>query len=615
MENTKLTTIKQDGVTYWRVADMSKLACKNLDNAIKQTQAEVVYLGDEFGNRPMRCMDEKNFMMVARYLKRRNADESHAKRIEIEIARSKQQDAVPVVQPIVEPVVDTMGEDCEPDTVYSEIKLRQFGTIKTMTEFGHTWYCGIDVAKALGYENPRGAVNAYGNIRDNNCIRHVPGKNGRMQMVEYIDEDGVYCLIYHSKHPDAKEFQDWIFSFKESESECRSLDMGIVNESDSADDSDKSDVSEIVSQTFGKVRMIVEEGKVLFCGNDVARALGYSNPRDALSRHCKPEGVVKRDGVSETVNQYGKKTMQTNEMSYITEGNVYRLIAHSKLPSADEFERWVFSFGKDDSQTCSDSNEGAKNDAMCVFSNDQFGDVRTMRINGEPWFAAIDVCKALEIGNPSQALTRLDGDERITTLISNEGAVTGKSSMAFVNEFGLYTLILGSRKPEAKAFKRWITHEVIPTIRKTGGYILNADKMADTYLDGYDDETKAALSVLLRSLKQSQDANIKLQREVDVLTKQTRTYEPRAVVNALVRSFAFYCLDSDFKKAFHLFYKELYYKKRIALNMRLGTGSLLNRVRDDEWNDVIEVAVAMCKDHGIDIDRAINSVNSELVSA
>lgn len=615
MENTKLTTIKQDGVTYWRVADMSKLACKNLDNAIKQTQAEVVYLGDEFGNRPMRCMDEKNFMMVARYLKRRNADESHAKRIEIEIARSKQQDAVPVVQPIVEPVVDTMGEDCEPDTVYSEIKLRQFGTIKTMTEFGHTWYCGIDVAKALGYENPRGAVNAYGNIRDNNCIRHVPGKNGRMQMVEYIDEDGVYCLIYHSKHPDAKEFQDWIFSFKESESECGSLDMGIVNESDSADDSDKSDVSEIVSQTFGKVRMIVEGGKVLFCGNDVARALGYSNPRDALSRHCKPEGVVKRDGVSETVNQYGKKTMQTNEMSYITEGNVYRLIAHSKLPSADEFERWVFSFGKDGSQTCSDSNEGAKNDAMCVFSNDQFGDVRTMRINGEPWFAAIDVCKALEIGNPSQALTRLDGDERITTLISNEGAVTGKSSMAFVNEFGLYTLILGSRKPEAKAFKRWITHEVIPTIRKTGGYILNADKMADTYLDGYDDETKAALSVLLRSLKQSQDANIKLQREVDVLTKQTRTYEPRAVVNALVRSFAFYCLDSDFKKAFHLFYKELYYKKRIALNMRLGTGSLLNRVRDDEWNDVVEVAVAMCRDHGIDIERAVNSVNSELVSA
>ena len=230
----------------------------------------------------------------------------------------------------------------------------------------------------------------------------------------------------------------------------------------------------------------------------------------------------------------------------------------------------------------------------------------------EPWFVAVDVCKALEIKNNRDALGRLDDDEKGVVSTDTLG---GEQEVGVVNESGLYTLVLGSRKSEAKAFKRWITHEVIPTIRKTGGYISDADKMADTYLDGYNDETKAALSVLLRSLKKSQDANIKLQREVDVLTKQTRTYEPRAVVNALVRSFAFYCLDSDFKKAFHLFYKELYYKKRIALNMRLGTGSLLNRVRDNEWNDVVEVAVAMCKDHGVDIERAINPVNVGLVAA
>jgi prophage antirepressor-like protein len=492
MENSKLTTIKHDGVTYWRVADMGKVACKNLDNAIKQTQAEVVYLGDEFGNRPMRCMDEKNFMMVARYLNRRNADESHAKRIEIEIARSKQQDTAPVAQPVVEPIVDTMGEECEPDTVYSEIKLRKFGTIKTMTEFGHTWYCGIDVAKALRYENPRGAVNAYGKVRDDNCLRHVPGKNGRMQLVEYIDEDGVYCLIHHSKRPDAKEFQDWIFSFKKSEPECESFDGNFIEEPAQVNASEKSDVSEIVSQTFGKVRMVLDGENVLFCGSDVARALGYTRPNDAIHDHCRADGTSKR----RIIDRMGRP----QDAVFITEGNVYRLVAHSKLPSADEFERWVFD-------------------------------------------------------------------------------------------------------------------EVLPTLRKTGGYISDADKMADTYLDGYDDETKAALSVLLRSLKKSQDANIKLQREVDVLTKQTRTYEPRAVVNALVRSFAFYCLDSDFKKAFHLFYKELYYKKRIALNMRLGTGSLLNRVRDDEWNDVVEVAVALCITHGVDVEQAINSVNSELVSA
>lgn len=107
-----------------------------------------------------------------------------------------------------------------------------------------------------------------------------------------------------------------------------------------------------------------------------------------------------------------------------------------------------------------------------IFTNKEYGDIRTVMIDNEPWFAVSDVCKALEIGNPSQAIARLDDDEKMTTLISNEGAASGKSQMAFVNEPGLYSLVLGSRKPEAKAFKRWITHDVIPQIRRTGGYHL-----------------------------------------------------------------------------------------------------------------------------------------------
>ena len=102
-----------------------------------------------------------------------------------------------------------------------------------------------------------------------------------------------------------------------------------------------------------------------------------------------------------------------------------------------------------------------------IFENPEFGKVRTTVIGGEPWFVAADVCRALAIGNPSMALDRLDDDER--TLISIEGASNGKPVNG-VNEPGLYSLVLGSRKPEAKAFKRWITHEVIPAIRKTGGY-------------------------------------------------------------------------------------------------------------------------------------------------
>lgn len=101
-----------------------------------------------------------------------------------------------------------------------------------------------------------------------------------------------------------------------------------------------NDIKIFENAEFGSVRTIEENGKILFCGSDVAKALGYANTRDAINRHCR--GVVKRDGVSETTNQYGAVTQQTVAMSYITEGDIYRLICNSKLPSAEKFEHWVF---------------------------------------------------------------------------------------------------------------------------------------------------------------------------------------------------------------------------------------------------------------------------------
>ena len=105
---------------------------------------------------------------------------------------------------------------------------------------------------------------------------------------------------------------------------------------------------------------------------------------------------------------------------------------------------------------------------LMIFENNAFGKVRTLNLNGEPWFVAADVCKALELGNPSMTVERLDDDEKGISTIDTLG---GKQRMAIINEPGLYSLVITSRKPEAKAFKRWITHEVIPAIRKHGVYI------------------------------------------------------------------------------------------------------------------------------------------------
>lgn len=93
--------------------------------------------------------------------------------------------------------------------------------------------------------------------------------------------------------------------------------------------------------------------------------------------------------------------------------------------------------------------------------------VRTAVIDGRTWFVAKDVCDALEIKSYRDSVSRLDEDERESVLVDTLG---GKQEMTAVNESGLYTLILKSRKPEAKAFKRWVTHEVLPSIRKTGEY-------------------------------------------------------------------------------------------------------------------------------------------------
>lgn len=110
-----------------------------------------------------------------------------------------------------------------------------------------------------------------------------------------------------------------------------------------------------------------------------------------------------------------------------------------------------------------------------VFANPTFGSIRTLNIDGEPWFVASDVCKALGIANNRDAVARLDEDEKGVALTDTLGGV---QNLTTVNEPGLYALVLSSRKPEAKAFKRWITHEVIPSIRKHGGYIAGQEAMS-----------------------------------------------------------------------------------------------------------------------------------------
>ena len=103
------------------------------------------------------------------------------------------------------------------------------------------------------------------------------------------------------------------------------------------------------------------------------------------------------------------------------------------------------------------------------FEHEQFGEIRFLQQNSEIWFVAVDVCRALDIQNSRDVVAKqLDDDEKGVATIYTLG---GAQQMNIVSEPGLYRLIFMSRKPEAKKFKRWVTHEVLPSIRKYGYYI------------------------------------------------------------------------------------------------------------------------------------------------
>lgn len=152
-----------------------------------------------------------------------------------------------------------------------------------------------------------------------------------------------------------------------------------------------------------------------------------------------------------------------------------------------------------------------------IFKNDEFGEIRAIDIDNVPYFVAKDICEILEIKNTSDAIKRLDNDE-VTRL--NLGGLSGETNL--VNEYGLYSLILGSRKKGAKDFKRWITHEVIPSIRKHGGYIAGQEQMTD--------EELMAKAILMANSKISElnKKNSELQAQNSELAVTNEIMKPKA---------------------------------------------------------------------------------------
>ena len=137
---------------------------------------------------------------------------------------------------------------------------------------------------------------------------------------------------------------------------------------------------------------------------------------------------------------------------------------------------------------------------MMVFNNPEFGSVRTVCIDGEPWLVGKDVAEILGYSNPRKALIdHVDADDKGVTKCDTLG---GAQNLTVINESGFYSLVLSSKMPNAKKFKHWVTAEVLPTIRKTGGYVANEDVFVETYLPFADEPIKQLFRIQCRVINQ-----------------------------------------------------------------------------------------------------------------
>lgn len=254
-------------------------------------------------------------------------------------------------------------------------------------------------------------------------------------------------------------------------------------------------VKSLVNQKFGEVRVLIEDDGVMFCGTDVARALGYAKPQNALSAHC-PHALKRGVGVQTGVKSDGTPALQTIDMTFIPEGDVYRLIVRSKMESAEEFEHWLFS-------------------------------------------------------------------------------------------------------------------EMLPTLRSTGGYITDESLVVNTYFSNLDDSAKSAMAAIFKNLREQIEKNAQLKLMNDCLVKETRTWDKRKFVVAMIRSLAARKYNNNYAAAYRDYYKELRYKKGICLSQIDGGNVMLDRVEDYEWDDLVQVATAMLEDNGIVVAEVVNGVNAE----
>lgn len=259
--------------------------------------------------------------------------------------------------------------------------------------------------------------------------------------------------------------------------------------------------------------------------------------------------------------------------------------------------------------SCTKANIEMYNRCTNSFINEEFGEIRTVIIDGEAWFVGKDITEILGYSNSSKALSdHVDEDDKVNNVSLSS---LGQRGGWLINESGLYSLILSSQMPNAKKFKRWVTNEVLPSIRKTGGYVNNDELFINTYLPFAEESVKVLFLQTLQTVRK-QNATIQSQRLEIEKQKQEIVYKEDVIIGLVgdidlatkrqrITQIVRHCKNRNYQERYMLLYSEFERKYHCNLKLRMESDILKPKAKntmdyiDRGMNMIPELYEITCK--------------------
>ena len=264
---------------------------------------------------------------------------------------------------------------------------------------------------------------------------------------------------------------------------------------------------------------------------------------------------------------------------------------------------------KEVTKTVNKQNKNRESSQMQIFENNEFGSIRTLEIDGEPWFVGKDIAVILGYSNPRDALAKhVDDEDKGVAKCDTPGGV---QDLTVINESGLYSLVLSSKLSTAKKFKRWVTSEVIPSIRKHGVYmtpetiekvLYNPDFIIQIAKNLKSEQEKNKILVAQNEELQLENEELTIKNEA--LSGKIQSWDYKALIRKLINIYSAKIVNGYWGVGWVRYYDELFYKYGINLKSRQTKSktkkSCLDFISEDEIGIAIETAVSMCEDSNIE---------------